>query len=50
MLTSKPHSLHPEDGGIKVLRNIGNLAQHYTASQHTRQRPGYKIYIFPNIT
>jgi len=28
----------PEDGGSKVLRNIGILPQHYTASQSRRLR------------
>jgi len=28
-----PSSFHPEDGGTKVLRNVGFLPQHYTASQ-----------------
>jgi len=30
---TKLHSLHPEDGGSKVLRKVGILPQHYTASQ-----------------
>jgi len=25
--------LHPEDGGLKVLRNVGVLPQHYAMSQ-----------------
>jgi len=28
------HYLHPEDGSSKVIRNVGNLPQHCTASQH----------------
>jgi len=31
-------SLHPEDGGSKVLQNAGILLQHYTASQPKRLR------------
>jgi hypothetical protein len=27
---SKPHSLHPEDGGSMVLRNVDILPHHYT--------------------
>jgi len=38
MSTSKPHSFHPEDGGSKVLRNVGDLPQHYAASQPRRLR------------
>jgi hypothetical protein len=30
--------LHPEDGGNKVLRNVGILQQHYTASEPRRLR------------
>jgi len=33
-----PWRLHPEDGGIKVLRNVCILSQHYTASQTGRPR------------
>jgi hypothetical protein len=29
---------YPEDGGSKVLRNVGILPQHYTASES--RRPG----------
>jgi hypothetical protein len=32
----KSRSLHPEDGGRMVLQNVGNLPQHYMASQPTR--------------
>jgi len=30
--------LHPEDGGSMVLRNVGILPQHYTASQRRKSR------------
>jgi hypothetical protein len=30
-----PPSLHPEDGGSKVPRNLGILPQHYMASQQS---------------
>jgi len=36
MLT--PSSLHPEDGGSKVFRNVGILPRRYTASQPKRLR------------
>jgi hypothetical protein len=29
---------HPEDGGSKVVRNVGILPHHYTASQARRRR------------
>jgi hypothetical protein len=29
---------HPEDGGSKVLRNVGILPHHYTPSEPTRRR------------
>jgi hypothetical protein len=36
---SQCYSLHPEDGGSKILRNNGNLLQHYTATQPPRPQP-----------
>jgi len=33
-------NLHPEDAGSMVLRNIGILPHHHTASQPRIQRPG----------
>jgi len=33
-----PASLHPENGGNKVLRNVGILPQHCTASHPRRPR------------
>jgi hypothetical protein len=35
---SKPHSIHPEDGGSIVFRNIGILPQYHTALQPRRHR------------
>jgi len=32
------YHIHPEDEGSKVLRNVGILPQHYTASQTRRPR------------
>jgi hypothetical protein len=38
-------SLHPEDGGSMVLRNVGNLLQNYMASQPRRRLgSGYSIW------
>jgi hypothetical protein len=34
----QPHSLHPEDEGNMVLRNVGILTHHYTTSQPRRRR------------
>jgi hypothetical protein len=37
-LLSQRHSLHPENGGSKVLRNVGILPHHHTVSQSRRHR------------
>jgi len=34
-------SLHPEDGGNMVIRNVGILLHHYTTSQPRRPRLEY---------
>jgi hypothetical protein len=39
MSSSKPQSLHSEDGGIKVLLNVGILPHHYMASQLESSSP-----------
>jgi hypothetical protein len=36
-----------EDGGSKLLRNVGILSHHYTASQHKRPGLGLYMYVYP---
>jgi hypothetical protein len=42
MSTSKPHTLHPDDEGRKVLQNLGILSHNYTGSQSRSPQLGSK--------